>query len=234
MRAEEVEASRPSGPSAHVHNFDANGICLKGGCGPSAPKVEPRKSIAQTVRDAYNNYFTEYPGWEDEPGAMEELRDTVESLLETVNLGLDPEFTASVAKAIEGITPRPTQAKDTASAPKCTCNPKPFGGVHWSDCPAAPSVAGTQPEPIRCSQCKSPVCECIAVKLLAQGTPPGEEKFREYRQWMDKQIKWLANKWKERGDIECCEEMLYLLQLGPSDSELKAGAPDQPGREEKI
>src|SRR5678815_2502735 len=56
---------------------------------PSAPKVEPRKSIAQTVRDAYNNYFTAYPGWEDEPGALEELRDTVEWLLETVTLGLN-------------------------------------------------------------------------------------------------------------------------------------------------
>ena len=50
-------------------------------------------------------------------------------------------------KAGRSLPERPTQATETASAPKCTCNPKPFGGVHWSDCPAAPSVAGTQPTP---------------------------------------------------------------------------------------
>lgn len=69
------------------------------------------KSIAQTIRDAYNGYFEQYPGWEDEPGALEELRETVESLLETVNLALNPEFTERIAKACEEIDRNSTSTK---------------------------------------------------------------------------------------------------------------------------
>jgi len=139
--------------------------------GPSAPKVEPLDFDMEFARK-------------------------VKVIGERFNWDIQAFF-----EHVQAEQTQPTQATEAASAPQTEWHcqecrePIKFNGRQWLHAdgtptyprctrpkPAAPSVAGTQPEPIRCSQCKSPLCECIATKLLAQGMPQVEEISRAI-QW---------------------------------------------------
>jgi hypothetical protein len=151
-------AARPSEPSAHVHNFDANGICLKGGCGPSAPSLCP---ICRGEPDRF------LACKKCEPSAPKVEPHNHNYILRSV-CSLCGDFFDGQPAALYPL--RPTQATETESVPQSiicgNCGPTSFditydgtlglvlkcvkcGEQKLIELPvaAAPSVAGTQPTP---------------------------------------------------------------------------------------